>query len=470
MDTDMIELLGDNREPLQDQMMSSLVSALGPDQKVTFIYEGGGRTPLRWYIAGEVASNVSAKQADRRLQNVRHALTTVLESRKTFYRFKPVSEDAARQIGTGHKKWTGQVHPCGTLVGHARLPIGFTPKEDQLATTDLAVCLPHYVQARSRAFCSIVKLLTSSHIPLRISISLAACRLNRCQEQALKSSLEVILDRKPDSELPSHLESAAQSWLKALAGYRITCAVSCSQPISESYLMMLGGELYHGPVDVSCSPSPPIPPEGQVSFGDSTCRILDLRECIPSTAPLPLLFPQPEALARHGMRRFFNRENLLLPNTGILMGAVEHSNADHPVRLCRKERSRHLYILGATGTGKSTLLYNLIMQDVRRGEGVCLVDPHGDLYRQVLNSIPPSRADDVVLLDPSDRERAVGINLLECNGPHREMQKNFVVNEVLSMLEKLYDMRTVGGPMFEQYFRGALQLIMSEDNTPTRPC
>jgi hypothetical protein len=178
------------------------------------------------------------------------------------------------------------------------------------------------------------------------------------------------------------------------------------------------------------------------------------------------LFPQPEALARHGMRRFYNKEKLVLPKAGVLLGYVQDGQTEQLVRLCGKERGRHTYILGATGTGKSTQIYNLAMQDIQRGEGVCLIDPHGDLYRQVRDSIPPDRAGDVILLDPSDRERAVGINLLECKGPYREMQCNFVVNELLAMLEKLYDMKVCGGPMFEQYFKGALQLIMADPENP----
>jgi DNA helicase HerA-like ATPase len=146
------------------------------------------------------------------------------------------------------------------------------------------------------------------------------------------------------------------------------------------------------------------------------------------------------------------------------MGCVRDGHLEQKVRLWHTERSRHLYILGATGTGKSTLLYNLITQDIHRGEGACLVDPHGDLYRQVRDSIPSHRVDDVVLLDPSDREWAVGINLLECNGSHRDVQMNFLINELTKILDRLYDMRLVAGPIFEQFFRGALQLLMEDSN------
>jgi hypothetical protein len=301
------------------------------------------------------------------------------------------------------------------------------------------------------AFSSIVKLLASSHVALRVAITLEACRLDQRQEQALKAAQTMILGRSPGSELPGHLEAAAAVWLKDLAGCRMTCSVSSPQPIPESYLKMLAGEIYHGPVDVSCGRTDAVRTQGgQAAAATLPGQVLDLRNCIPGTVPLPSLFPQPEALARHGMRRFYNKEKLVLPKAGVLLGYVQDGQTEQLVRLCGKERGRHTYILGATGTGKSTQIYNLAMQDIR----------------QVRDSIPPDRAGDVILLDPSDRERAVGINLLECKGPYREMQCNFVVNELLAMLEKLYDMKVCGGPMFEQYFKGALQLIMADPENP----
>lgn len=465
---DMIESFGAEKESGQDRMMASLVSVLGVEQKVSFVYEGGGRAPLRWHIVGEASSTESAREAAERLRNVRHALMTVLESRKTFFRFRPISEDAADRIGTVKSRWIGLIEPQGTHVKHAKGPMGFTDSADHMKETDTSVCLPHYIHERARAFSSIVTLLVSSHLPLRVAIELESFRLSRAQEHAIKAALEVILDRSRDNEFPAHLENAATVWLKSLAGCRMTCSVTSSHPISESFLKMLAGEIYHGAVDVCCRRVDADRSERDGAVAALPSHVLDLRDCIPSIAPLPPLFPQPESLARHGMRRFFNRERLDLPKVGVLMGCVRDGQTEQAVRLCAKERSRHLYILGATGTGKSTLLYNLVMQDILRGEGVCLVDPHGDLYRQVRESIPPNRIDDVVLLDPCDRERAVGINLLDCEGPYREMQVNFVINEVFAVLEKLYDMKVCGGPMFEQYFRGALQLIMADpSNTGT---
>jgi hypothetical protein len=459
--TDTIAQSGAEWPSEQDRMMSSLVSVLDPGQKVTFIYEGGGRAPLRWCIVGEASSVESAKQAKERLRNVRHTLMALLESQRTCYRFRPISGDAADHISDVNGKWIGLIQPQGTHVKCTRGSFGFRATA---AETGTSVCLPHYMHERARAFSSIATLLVSNDLPLRVSISLESCRINRAQQHAIESALKAILDKSLDTEFSAHLENAANVWMKTLAGCRMTCSVLSSRPISESFLKMLAGEIYRGTVHVCSRRADDVSADIDNLGAALPNNVLDLRNCIPSTVAVPLLFPQPETLARHGMRRFFNRERLALPKVGARIGSVRDGHTEQTVRLCCKERNRHLYILGATGTGKSTLLYNLAMQDIQRGEGVCLIDPHGDLYRQVRESIPPHRADDVVLLDPCDRERAVGINLLDCTGPYREMQVNFVINEVFAMMEKLYNLQVVGGPMFESYFRNALQLVMVDPN------
>ena len=82
----------------------------------------------------------------------------------------------------------------------------------------------------------------------------------------------------------------------------------------------------------------------------------------------------------------------------------------HPVGISAASRQRHVYVIGQTGTGKSTLLQNLVAQDIAAGEGLALIDPHGDLVEAVLDLVPQHRIDDVIVLDPSDRAQVVGFN------------------------------------------------------------
>jgi hypothetical protein len=101
----------------------------------------------------------------------------------------------------------------------------------------------------------------------------------------------------------------------------------------------------------------------------------------------------------------------------------------------------------------------MIMQDIKNGEGVCMIDPHGSDIQDVLASVPPERVKDVIYFDPSHTERPMGLNMLEYDERFPE-QKTFVVNELISIFNKLFDMKVAGGPAFEQYFRNSALLVM----------
>ena len=153
-----------------------------------------------------------------------------------------------------------------------------------------------------------------------------------------------------------------------------------------------------------------------------------------------------------------------LPKQGLVLGKNIYRGQEIEVRLQEDDRRRHLYIIGQTGTGKTTLLYNLIVQDILAGRGVAMLDPHGDLIEKILTIIPPQRAEDVIVLDPSDLQRPIGLNMLEYD-PKFPEQKTFIVNELINVFDKLYDLRQTGGPIFEQYARNALLLLMDDPAT-----
>lgn len=150
-----------------------------------------------------------------------------------------------------------------------------------------------------------------------------------------------------------------------------------------------------------------------------------------------------------------------LPKEGIILGKNTYRGEETVVRLQENDRRRHLYTIGQTGTGKSGFLENMIAQDIKEGRGVAVLDPHGDLVEKVLELTPGNRAEDIVLLNPSDLERPLGLNMLEYDPKYPE-QKTFAVNELMNIFDKLYDMKTTGGPMFEQYTRNALLLLMDD--------
>lgn len=119
---------------------------------------------------------------------------------------------------------------------------------------------------------------------------------------------------------------------------------------------------------------------------------------------------------------------------GVLLGSNSHAGVTVPVSLSPDQRLRHMHVIGASGTGKSTLLFNLLRQDIERGAGVGLLDPHGDLVDRILGVIPRDRVKDVVLIDPADMEFPVGFNVLHA---HSELEKTLLASDLVSVFQRL---------------------------------
>ena len=149
------------------------------------------------------------------------------------------------------------------------------------------------------------------------------------------------------------------------------------------------------------------------------------------------------------------------PDEGIILGENVYRGVIKEIKIKREDRRRHFYVIGKSGTGKSQFIASLAIQDIINGEGVAVLDPHGDLIQDILCRIPPERVEDVVLFSPADLERPLALNLVEYD-PRYPEQKTFVINELIKIFDKLYDLKSTGGPIFEQYMRNALLLIMAD--------
>ena len=150
-----------------------------------------------------------------------------------------------------------------------------------------------------------------------------------------------------------------------------------------------------------------------------------------------------------------------LPRDGIVIGKSAFRGESQIIRIAKEDRMRHLYMVGQTGTGKSTLLENIIIQDIRNGEGVAVLDPHGELIEKILPLIPKERVEDVIHFNPGDTAYPMGLNMLEYD-PRYPEYKSLVINELLEIFNKLFNMSIAGGPQFEQYFRNAAALVMED--------
>jgi DNA helicase HerA-like ATPase len=145
-----------------------------------------------------------------------------------------------------------------------------------------------------------------------------------------------------------------------------------------------------------------------------------------------------------------------------------HQQVRQRVRVGADDRMRHMFLIGQTGTGKSTLMESMILQDIREGRGLAVIDPHGELVDSILGKIPQSRAEDVILFDVLDRERPVGFNILEWSSRD---ERDLIIDDLYLTIDRIYDMKQTGGPIFESNFRGMLKLLMGDrrhdDFSPT---
>lgn len=152
-----------------------------------------------------------------------------------------------------------------------------------------------------------------------------------------------------------------------------------------------------------------------------------------------------------------------MPQEGLILGESVYRGKRTLVRMKPADRRRHVYLIGGTGVGKTTIMENMCVQDIRSGEGVCVIDPHGEFAEHMLANVPRERADDVIYFDPSDIERPIGLNMLEADTPEAQ---DFATQEMIGIFYKLVSDPSMIGPMFEHYMRNAMLTMMSDPKEP----
>ena len=152
-----------------------------------------------------------------------------------------------------------------------------------------------------------------------------------------------------------------------------------------------------------------------------------------------------------------------LPTEGLLLGRNIYRGQETKIFMQRDDRRRHMYVIGRTGSGKTEIMKYMSVQDIKNGEGLCIIDPHGDFIEDILPHIPKERAEDVILFEPFDMERPLGLNMLEVDN---EGQKDFAVQEMISIFYKLVTDPAMLGPMFEHNMRNAMLTLMADEEHP----
>lgn len=149
----------------------------------------------------------------------------------------------------------------------------------------------------------------------------------------------------------------------------------------------------------------------------------------------------------------------------VVIGRNYHQGKATDIGLVGGERERHLYIIGGTGNGKSTLMKYAIIQDIKNGKGVAVIDPHGDLAQELLRHIPEERLNDVVYFNPADLKRPVGFNLLQMpkglDDDERLMEQNRIVDAIISIFRKVFSDDEKGGHRIEDVLRNSIETAMT---------
>ncbi len=430
-------------------LLEHALAALDPGQQVRFVFRRHGAradlTQVTFDVCGQ-AVDTDAATAEASAIALCDALTRLLAARADC-RFVPA---AISDPAFSHRF---QVEAAGILLTAQGKPAAANK-------APMPVILPALSLVEARV--PFWDALLGCSFPVEAAIALRPVRLDDGELKAVADTLGMLgetrlryehfperrpLPREQVRPLNGWFEQELERWLKLAIGVALDVEFATPEPVSPGALRWLAQTLL--PTRRLCvrRAGEAVPPVGAA---------VDLRTCLNEAKVMPALLPDRETVQRLGLPVTFPAPQTPLATTGIVLGEA----GDRRVHLPAKDRERHCYVVGATGCGKSTLLRNLILQDIDSGEGVCLVDPHGDLHRDVLDAIPRQRAKDVVLLDLTDFERAVGLNYLEIPGAHPAMERSFITNEMMKIFDRLYDLRVVGGPMFESYARFGLLLLM----------
>jgi hypothetical protein len=183
-------------------------------------------------------------------------------------------------------------------------------------------------------------------------------------------------------------------------------------------------------------------------------------------------FPNTDLTKTEGMVKSRSRE-LAAPlsikhseaNLDVIVGVNEHGGELREVGMTLEQRQKHTYVIGKTGTGKTTLLKASIYQDMLSGKGLAVLDPHGDMFRELLAIVPESRRKDVIVFDPSDRAYPLGLNLLDpgVEFDDEDDQREWVTSTVLSIFERLAD-ENQWGPRMEHILRSTTMTALYVPN------
>ncbi len=334
---------------------------------------------------------------------------------------------------------------------------------------DLTAEIAH-AHSSARIYIAITYLLQILLLPLGILIFLATdgkdgpllpiARMLRGKEttNAYQSEIETLVKKKIDQPLYKvSIRVLAQSHSEKMARKRSSGFISTLRSISGTQYQRLAQSLRLPIKQVNTFKS----------FLFKRRMLLPYNNSILSSSELGDLyhFPFTKTTKTEDMQKQFSKElpaplSLKKGNKlDVVFAQNTYGNSRTLIGLTEDERRRHMYILGATGTGKSTMLLSMINSDIQNGKGLAVVDPHGDLIEQILHVIPEERIKDVVYFNPDDIEYPMGINLLELSEGLSEedaiREKEYIAESIISLFHKIYTEK-YSGPRMEYILRNTI--------------
>ncbi|MCX7176035.1 MAG: type IV secretion system DNA-binding domain-containing protein [Proteobacteria bacterium] len=298
------------------------------------------------------------------------------------------------------------------------------------------------------------------------SINGDACEsLNKTLFRVLSGNLSIFHPESPiaaysaSPDLQDSVADLIRHWLRhPSGGYAVDCVVRSSAPLGEVAQRRIAADVFgKRPFEVVRSFDMSAPqPLAQPTFAWANTP----------DQGIPAIMPGPLRLPTLGVPRHYPEPLVTPPRLGAVLGNTVCGQRSSVIALPAESRSRHVALFGATGSGKSSLLTQMIAEDIadpHRSCGVGLIDPHGDLYQRVLAMIPPERTDDVVLIDTSDQASSVCLNPLE-GMQDDPLHAQFVVAEIMSLIELLFETKDSNGPLLRSNLRNLLLLSASRSD------
>ena len=283
--------------------------------------------------------------------------------------------------------------------------------------------------------------------------------LHRTLFRLQSGNLSVFHPRSPIafySAAPQFLDSSVERlrhWLQHPdGGYALDCVLRSSSPMSEAARQRIVGDVF-GKRHFEC-----VRTLGPSSQND--IAVPEFSWAIGAGQGLPALIPAPSMFATLEVPRHYSVPTAMPPSAGSRIGSTVCGLRSTAVHLPMSSRSRHVAVVGSTGCGKSSLFTQMMAADIadpERSCGVGLIDPHGSLYQRVLELVPRSRADDVVLIDTSDLLSTTSLNPLE-GMKDDPLVASFIVSEIMSLVDLLFEGRDTSGPIAKSNLRNLLLL------------